>query len=137
MSLSIRKFVFGVWFLLFVAFVAWAQEDHASLNSTFNRHHVHKTSTHKTLKAIYKRNNKNKMLSNECVREYTSSKLGYEYVMLTGDCEKSLGHLSGSEIELHNFLVNLGITLRRGPFWKLGVKKRYKFCRERMGEYVE
>lgn len=134
MVLEIKKF--AALFLLVlvgISFNAMAQED---LNNTFKRKHVSHASTHKPLKMLYKRPGKDKMFSNDCVHDFTSG-LGFEYVILTGDCERALSHLSGFELELHNFTTGLNIALRHGPFWKIRVKRRYKLCKERMGDTID
>lgn len=139
MILNIKKFIFAILMLQFFAPSVGVSQDHdySNLNSTFQRAHVNKASTHKKIRAIYKRPSKNRMFSNECVHEYTTSAMGFEYVILTGDCEKSIGNRSGFELELQNFGVEIGLFFRRGPFWKLKVKKRYKFCKERMGDTID
>ncbi|MBC7388795.1 MAG: hypothetical protein H7329_06275 [Opitutaceae bacterium] len=110
-----------------------AQED---LSNTFKKNKISHASTHKILTPYYKHPSKNRMYSNDCVHDYTST-MGFEYVILTGDCEKALGHLSGGEVRLHNFTVAVGLVFKRGPFWKNKVKKRYRFCLERMGDTVD
>jgi hypothetical protein len=139
MVLNLKKFVFlFLSIALFSPLALLAQEEnHAGLNHTFHRAHVSRASTHTKTKVIYKRPSKNRMYSNECVHDYTVSKMGFEYVILTGDCEAALGHRSGFEMELANFITEVGIFFRRGPFWKYKIKKRFKFCKERMGDYVE
>jgi hypothetical protein len=139
MILKIKKYILAVLILQFIApFVAICQDhDYSGLNSTFHRSHVSKASTHQKIKAIYKRPSKNRMFSNDCVHNYTVSEMGFEYVILTGDCEKTLGNRSGFELELQNFGTEIGLFFRRGPFWKSKVKKRYKFCKERMGDTID
>ena len=134
MVLSIKKVWFITTLLLFVfSGLVRAQED---LSSTYNKHNLSHASTHKVLTPIYKHPSKNRMYSNECVHDYTSG-MGFEYVLLTGDCEASLKHLGGGEVRLHNFFVGVGLVFKRGPFWKAKVNKRYKFCLERMGDTVD
>lgn len=139
MILNIKKYILAILILsLFAPLVAMSQnQDYSGLNSTFQRSHVSKASTHKKIKAIYKRPSKNHLYSNDCVHDYTVSEMAFEYVILTGDCEKSIGNRSGFELELQNFGTELGLFFRRGPFWKLKVKKRYKFCKERMGDTID
>jgi len=139
MILNIKKFIFTLLVLqVFAPLVAMSQEeDFSGLHNTFHRTHVSRASTHKKIKAIYKRPSKNKMYSNDCVHDFTVSKMGYEYVILTGDCEKSIGNRSGFELELQNFGTEIGLFFTKGPFWKLKVKKRYKFCKERMGDTID
>lgn len=91
---------------------------------------------HKPLKALYKRPGKNRMYSNDCVHDYTAQR-GFEYVILTGDCERALSNLSGFELELHNFTTGLGLFFTKGPFWKHKVKRQYKLCKERMGDVID
>lgn len=139
MILNIKKYILAIFILtLFAPLVAMSQnQDYSGLNSTFQRSHVRKSITHKKIKAIYKRPSKNHLYSNDCVHDYTVSEMAFEYVILTGDCEKSIGNRSGFELELQNFGTELGLFFRRGPFWKLKVKKRYKFCKERMGDTID
>ena len=136
MVLTIRKVMLPfLWVLMLcLPVVSFAQGD---LNHTFKKKSLSHASTHKVLKAIYKRPSKNRIYSNECVHDYTSAKMGFEYVILTGDCEKALGNLSGFELELHNFTVKVGLVFTRGPFWRYKVNKRFKFCKERMGEFTD
>ncbi len=130
-----KKLVLCVFFALTSSFVL-AQEDGASLNHTFKRAHVSHSSTHKPLTSLYKRPSKNKLYSNDCVHDFTTQ-MGFEYVILTGDCEKALSNLNGFELELHNFIAGIGIAFRHGPFWRLRVKRHYKLCKERMGDVIE
>jgi len=134
MILILNRFAFC--FLLFLIGTlgpAFAQE---GLNNTFQQSHIKRHSIHKPLKQLYKRPGKNRMYSNDCVHDYTVSK-GFEYVILTGDCEKALNDKSGFELELHNFGTGFGLVFTRGPFWKAKVKKHYKLCKERMGDVIE
>jgi hypothetical protein len=135
MALKITKLGLGI-FLVLITTLARAQEDGSSLSNTFKRSHLSHSSTYKPLKSIYKRPGKNRMFSNDCVHDVTSE-MGFEYVILTGDCEKALSNLNGFELELHNFTTGLGIALRHGPFWKHKIKKRYRLCKERMGDVIE
>lgn len=139
MILNIKKYILAILILLlFAPLVAMSQnQDYSGLNSTFRKTHVRKASTHRKIKVIYKHPAKNRMYTNDCVHSYTVSEMGFEYVILTSDCEKSLGHRSGFELELQNFGTELGLFFRRGPFWKMKVKKRYKFCKERMGDTID
>ena len=138
MVLTLKKFIFiVVSFAFCFPLLVAAQEDGSGLNNTFHSAHMSRASTHVKLKTIYKRPSKNRMYSNECVHDYTRSEMGFEYVILTGDCEKSLGNRSGIELELQNFGAELGLLFRKGPFWKYKVKKRYKFCKERMGDVID
>jgi hypothetical protein len=139
MVLRLNKFHFVfILFLFCTSHTVWAQkENFGSLDYTFKRSHAKPTNAKKKLKIIYKRPSQNPIYSNDCVANFTASKMGFEYVTLTTDCEKSLGRKSGMEMELHNFFVEMGLFFTKGPFWKHRVKKQYLFCRERMGDVIE
>jgi len=125
-------------FALGIPSLVFAQEDNlGNLNNTLNDSRTSHHSAKKKLKTILIRPSKNNMYTNECVSEYAASELGFEYVILTGDCEKSLGRHKGFELEFHNFFTKLGFFFTKGPFWKSKINKRYKFCRERMGDVID
>lgn len=134
MILILKRFTFCL--LLFLVGSNQSVFAQEGLNNTFQQSHIKRSSVHKPLKQIYKRPSRNRMYSNDCVHDYTVSK-GFEYVILTGDCERSLSNMSGFELELHNFGTGIGLFFTKGPFWKAKVKKRYKLCRERMGDVIE
>lgn len=131
-----RSLLFLLLFLAGRGSLMAQKDDASSLNNTFKRKNVSHASTHKHLAPIYKHSGQNRMYTNDCVHDLTAQ-MGFEYVILTGDCEKALGGKSGMEIDLHNFMVGTKLFFTRGPFWKHKVKKRYKFCKERMGDVVE
>ena len=93
MVLRLNKFHFVfILFLFCTSHTVWAQkENFGSLDYTFKRSHAKPTNAKKKLKIIYKRPSQNPIYSNDCVANFTASKMGFEYVTLTTDCENRLG----------------------------------------------
>lgn len=95
-------------------------------NSTYRK------SSNKKLDYIIKKSARGTLYGNKCVSQYTR-RLGFEYLLVTNN-----GCVGGNYMEqkFHNFKVNLGITLRRGPFWKLRLKKNISDCQQQSGDFI-
>ncbi|MEM6830404.1 MAG: hypothetical protein AAF551_07790 [Bacteroidota bacterium] len=81
---------------------------------------------------IYRPSAKNILYGNPCAVEATH-KMGFEYLV------EPRG-ISGSKSQKGKFVNNLWVktklVLRRSPFWKLILKKRFKKCRRMSGDFV-
>jgi hypothetical protein len=86
----------------------------------------------KRTRILYTHNTKKVLLGNYCVTEFTQS-LGFEYQPAFVNATEPRNELA---IYAHNFITNIALTFRNGPFWKRKVKKRIKFCRTTTGDFI-
>lgn len=103
-------------------------------NTDFNKkgRNTQKKSKSKKVRYILKKDTQNTSYGNPCVMEITRSK-GFEYlVTLKGQP----GYESEVQRGFHNFGINIALLFRNGPFWKFGLRKKIRDCRQKSGDYV-
>jgi hypothetical protein len=103
-------------------------------NTDFDKksRNAQKKSNSKKVRYILKKDTQNTSYGKPCVVEITRSK-GFEYlVTLKGQP----GYESEVQRGFHNFGINIALLFRNGPFWKLGLRKKIKDCRQKSGDYV-
>lgn len=83
------------------------------------------------LRYLYAYNMKKVLYGNQCVNDITR-KFGFEYIPAFDSADEARNDL---QIWTHNFFTSIGITFRKGLFWKRKVKKRIKYCAVSSGDF--
>lgn len=86
----------------------------------------------KPYNVIYRPNAKKILYGNPCAVEATR-KWGFEYMVEPRNGPRSKTQKGKF---LNNIRVKLGLTLKRSPFWKMILKKKFKKCRPKSGDIV-
>ena len=117
--------------IFFSFFLGGASKTFAQGSSTTRRPNYDKRAIVPKKQKIYKyiivADTKNTLYGNKCATELTH-RYGFEYLPTP---KSQLITERESQIMFHNLFTNLSITLTRGPFWKLILKKRLKQCQTR------
>lgn len=84
------------------------------------------------IREIYKKRTWKIGYGNPCIEEATQ-KMGFIYAPVV---KTQPGYTSEFKRNWHNWWVKLGLFFRRGPWWKLKIKKQIKDCRRKSGDIV-
>ena len=86
----------------------------------------------KTYRYLIKSDSKNTLKGNKCFEEVTR-KFGFEYLITPPNLPPNQ---SGFKRWTHNFGVKFILFFRNGPGWQIRMKKKYKECKYRYGDFV-
>jgi len=84
------------------------------------------------IREIYKKNTWKTSYGNPCIEEATQ-KMGFIYTPVV---KTQPGYTSEFRRNWHNLWVKEGLMVRRGPWWKLTIKKRIRDCLRKSGDLV-
>ena len=128
----IAKFILGC--VLLLSACATEKKTPYKFSSTTDFYNAEKfeATEKKRLRYLYAYNMKAVLYGNPCVSDVTRE-YGFEYIPAFDSAEEPRNDL---EIWAHNFFTSLGITFRKGLFWKKKVRRRIKYCAESSGDFI-
>ena len=85
----------------------------------------------KNIRYIIKSNSRNTLKGNQCFEEVTR-KFGFEYLIAPEDYRPNM---NGFSRWTHNAGVNFMLFFRNGPCWQIRMKKKYRECKYRYGDF--
>jgi hypothetical protein len=85
-----------------------------------------------TYRYIIKSDSKNTLKGNDCFEEVTR-KYGFEYLIVPEDLPPNR---NGFKRWMHNFGVKFILFFRNGPGWQLRLKRKYRDCKYRYGDFT-
>lgn len=86
----------------------------------------------KRIHYIVKSNPRNTLKGNQCFEEVTR-KFGFEYLIAPEDYRPNR---NGFSRWMHNAGVKFILFFRNGPGWQIRMKKKYKECKYRYGDFT-
>lgn len=85
-----------------------------------------------SIREIYKKRSWKIGYGNPCIEEATQ-RMGFIYAPVV---KSQPGYRWEGGRNWHNMWVKLGLIVRRGPWWKIRIKKQIKDCRRKSGDIV-
>jgi hypothetical protein len=86
----------------------------------------------KTYRYIIRKDSKNTLKGNDCFEEVTRN-FGFEYLIVPENLPQNR---NGFSRWIHNFGVKFILFFRNGPGWQLRLKKKYRECKYRYGDFT-
>lgn len=86
----------------------------------------------KNIRYIIKNDSRNTLKGNACFEQVTR-KFGFEYLIAP---ESYRPNMNGFSRWTHNAGVNFILFFRNGPCWQIRMKKKYRECKYRYGDFT-